>query len=296
MKTISLLCTTLIALAVVRPSRADDGSVEARDSYKRGKVAYDSGDFATAAHAFADADSLAPNARVLETAMAAAERADDPTFGMELVERADARGLTAAANAGRDLFGARTGQVIVVCAEASTCSAKMDGVLLPDKRAKWVTVGDHAVQLETDGVVESLNVTVENGRLTEIKSAHRPAPAPPPTSPSFDAAILGSSNSSSVEAIRTERARLHPAWFWTAASATALLGVASAISGGDTLRLHGQLAESPRDADIADRGRAAETRTNVLLISTGVVALATVAVGYFVFRPKEVRHGIAFAR
>lgn len=286
------LCLTLAAtVTAARPCRADTHSAEARDSYRRGKVAYDSGDFATAARAFAAADAVALNAHVLELAMTSAGRANDPIFGMTLVERADARGLTAAATAGRRLFTSRIGQVMVVCPEASHCNATMDEAVLSATRATWVMIGEHAVQLEIDGVVAQIVVKVESGKIAEIKAAERASaesPAPPPP-------VVTSSPATDLPG-KPERARLNAMWFWGGVSATGVLGIASAISGADTMSMHAGLGSNPRDAGLADRGRSAETRTNVLLAATGVVALVTVVISYFVFRPREVSHGIANAR
>lgn len=96
------------------PVRADDGSSLARETYRRGKIAYDSGEYARAARAFAEADTLSPNEAVLEIGIAAAVRADDAALGMELVVRAERRGMTATASAARARFESRVGQTVIV--------------------------------------------------------------------------------------------------------------------------------------------------------------------------------------
>src|SRR5690606_22711662 len=116
----------------------------------------------------------------------------------------------------------------------------------------------------------------------------RPGPAaiapPPEKPPSVDYFF--------VEPPRVvERRKVSPAWFWAPPPAPALLPAATVASGVRPLTLPDRHMTDRPNVDIAERGRAAELQTNVLLGSTVAVGLAAAALGYFVFRtPAEVAH------
>src|SRR5262249_37417131 len=74
-----------------------------------------------------------------------------------------------------------------------------------------------------------------------------------------------------------------PTWFWIGAGLTVALAAGTTASGVDTLAKHNDYLGT-RDAAGYDAGRAAQTRTNVLLVSTGVVGVVTVALGLFAVR------------
>jgi hypothetical protein len=259
---------------------------QAREAYEVGKRAYDAGDYTSAAKSFAQADALAPNARVLELAMAAANKADAPVLGMELAERARARNLPALAASARELFASRVGELRVTCPPEVVCSAKLDDESITVGQPRTTTVGDHTVVLEVDGVVEQRSVLVETGKTLEVEAAPVRLGPPAimiPTPPPDDAP--------------PPKKRPSSTWFWVSASATTLVGTGTLLSGLDTLGLHDDLAADRTNAGLADRGRAAEVRTNVLMASTAAFAVATAVVGYFVFRaPREVPNGYAAKR
>src|SRR5262245_8780935 len=89
----------LMALsAMAEPAFANDSKVvEARRAYDRGAAAYNTRDWATAAVQFARADELAPNEVVLQSAIFAADNANDPIFAMTLVDRGRSRGWSLSA-------------------------------------------------------------------------------------------------------------------------------------------------------------------------------------------------------
>jgi len=292
-----MMCALAVAVAITAtsPSRAEPGGAvpgrnAARDTYQRGKVAYDAGDFALAARMFAEADTLGPNPKVLEMAMASAGKADDPVLGMALVERAEERGLTVIAKAGRDVFASKAGQVSLVCPDGTKCSATLDGAPLPAGKPSWVTVGAHHALLEIDGKVEHVEVKVVSGGAVEVRHKEPERigpPSPPPAAEPVEIPVLP---------VQSERSRPNPIFFWGAAGTTAALGVATILSGLDTASLHDGHEANPRDAGLVESGESAQTRTNVLLVSTAVFAVATGVIGYLVFRPKEISHGSASAR
>jgi len=228
------LVLAFLALSVTAADAgADVPSVTARDIYARGKAAYDSGDYMHAARAFAEADALSPNDAVLEIAIAAAVRTDDVAIGLELVERAEARGMTETASTARTLLATRL---------------KIDPPSIPEEIPP----------------PEAPEVT------TPIE---HPLPITPPLVHS------GAADPPS------------PAWFWAGVATTTVLGAITVGSGMYAVNLHDRFESDRASTALAESGRAAELRTNVLLVTTGVFALATATLGFFVFRREgESRH------
>lgn len=264
-------------------ARADDAS-DARSSYAQGKLAYDGGDFATASHAFADADAKVSNPRVLELALAAAVRSNDPVFGMSLVERAEARGMNAAVKVARETFTTRVGAVLVQCPEPVRCSATIDGLPVSPGVTWWGVGGEHSVVLDADGNVETHPIQVTPGKTTEVY----PSPVVKNITPEPAVTMTPEPDTSYPPVASTKR--LSPTWFWIGASATAVVGAAAIASGVDTLARHDDLQTDRTDQSAASNGQAAETRTNLLIGGTIVVAVATAVAGYFAFvRPASAR-------
>ena len=269
---------------------------EAREAYEVGKRAYDAGDYTRAARSFARADALAPNARVLELALAAANKADAPVLGMELADRARARNLPALAVTARDLFASKVGEVRVSCPRDVKCDAKLDDEPIAVGTSQWATIGEHSVALDVDGVLEQHRVQVEGGRKLEVEPTPIVRPGPPAIAPPE---IAPPTPRSWLETPPPEepRRRLSSTWFWVGASATGLLATGTVVSGLHTVSLHDDLMANRSAANIADQGHTSEVRTNVLLVSTAVVAVATGIVSYFVFRtPREGSHVHASGR
>lgn len=255
----------VLVCSLATPALAAPATASAR--YDEGKRAYDAGDFASATSAFAEADALTPNAAVLELAMSSAVQANDPIHGMGLVERADQRGLTGLADTGRRTFGDKVGRIDVACPGAARCAAQVDGRSVSVTAPSWYVVGEHALTLAADGNEERFTISVMAEQITIVrptrllKIAPTPTPAPlPPPKP-------------------TEPERLPPRWFFGAAGATAALGIATSMSAADMYAKHAAFAREPANTRAADEGHAAQTRTNVLLVSTIVVAVGTLALG-----------------
>jgi len=156
----------------------------ARDAYERGTAAYKRGDFAGAAAAYAEADAIAPSDTALQAALDAAVKADDPSRGAELLERARTRPLagalaTSVKNADAKLAH-RAGKVRLRCNDVP-CSATVDGAELPTDVARWVTVGPHAVTLTALGRVTTQSIAVQPDATVDVTPPKEAPPAPPPT-------------------------------------------------------------------------------------------------------------------
>ncbi len=257
-------------------ARAGEEPSSARELYDRGKRAYDAGRFGDAARDLARADELAPKAKVLDLAMAAARRADDAVLGMELVVRAESRGMSEAARDGRRFFASRVGLLAVSCPGSARCEARVDGAQVAHL-SHWLPVGEHAVVLASDSSTEHFTVHIQGDTTTVVRptrlvelparpvASAAPSAAPPP--------LPAADTSAAPRGV-----------FWASLATTGVLTTATVLSGVDTLGMRARFRDDPTDADLAARGSGAQTRTNVLLVGTLVIAAATAVVGYLVFR------------
>lgn len=285
-------------LAIVLASSialATDGKADAKEeaaaAYDRGASAYDRGDFKTAAIELARADELAQSAVTLELAINAAIRADDAALGMTLADRATQRKGTSSGSAKADYaaenarkkLGAKVGRLSVVCASSgasgasSRCTAALDGASFETGSARYVAVGKHrlSVTRASSATPELFDVTIEPGKTVELIPA---ASAPIDANAAGGAAV---SAPVAPVAARDERRGLSPVWFWVAAGATAIGAGVSVVSGLDTKSKHDAFVADRSSTQASNDGKASEQRTILLLAGTGVLAVATAALGLF---------------
>lgn len=280
MLVVSLLAGTIASAS--GPATALAGTKEdARAAYDRGLAAHARGDEATAAREFAAADALVPSDAAIEAAIGSASAADDPVLAVQLCERAEGRALdpqaARAVAEARRRFSPRVAQARVDCAGARTCVASVDGgALAPPPARLIVPPGAHVFVVERDGARATTTLRLEPGGAVVI--------APP----ALAAAPLERAPSS-----RREEARAAPYVAIAGIGLTAVLGGLTIVSGLDARGTHDSFVRGacgvdaplgtsagPDCAELADRGRAAQARTNWLLAGTSVAALATL--GYFV--------------
>lgn len=259
-----------------------DSKEEAATAYDRGAAAYDKGDFRTAAHELARADELAQSAVTLELAITAAVRADDPELAMMLVERADKRrgnkALDAAAANAKKKLGAKVGKLNVVCPSSGRCVVTVDGTHFETGAPRWIAVGGHQVVIARSGAPERFDVMIEAGKTVELLASSSPSPPPPPP-PAPPSAFT---TETPAPPSNGEKSRgVSPAWFWVSLGVTAAVGGAALVSGLDTMSKHDAFVRDKSNSAAADAGRAADTRTVVLLASAGVLAAVTVTLGAF---------------
>jgi hypothetical protein len=287
---VSALLSCSVALAQTQPDRE-----RAREAYDRGVKAHQRGDYATAAAEFAKADEIAPSPVALQAALDAAIEADDPVIGAELLERSK-RGPVEGALAGsvsraRERLAGRAGQISIRCPDK--CMAAIDGKPVDATKPLWVRAGQHAVLMQVGGaepqqrlVDVSANATVEVApQPSPAQPAPAPAPAPTPAPEArpepkpFPIRDAGEKKPASAGGL--------PPWaFWIGVGATALLGGASVGMGIYTKSEHDKFVSQGCDraayagcTQIARTGDAAQLTTNLLLVGTGVAAVATVVLG-----------------
>ena len=259
-------------LAVSVTARAQDADVAgAHQAYERGARAYDRGEYGSAATEFARADDLAPSVTALRFALKAVLKADDPVLAMSLVERAQKRevSLSELAREVKDKFGSRVGQILIRC--AGDCSAMIDGKEARVGVRQFLAIGSHDVEIDTGDGTDRRTVTLSADRVVTVRphvseeppDEERPAPR---------------------DSGRREQSHrgVSPTLFWGGVGGTVLLGAVTVASGLDTKSRHDEFKQSPTDDRLASEGRSAQTRTNVLLVGTALVAVATGVVGLFV--------------
>jgi hypothetical protein len=254
-------------------------SANAEAVYDHGKSAYDGSDFATAAFDFARADELSPNTSVLELAIASAARADDPIFGMALVERADRRNLVESARIGRQAFEDKVGRIEVTCPASARCDATLDGAPLAVGVPVWVRVGEHAVALDADGTGERFSVAIASLQITSVRPTR------------LLRVQLPNARADDPAARRTEGRQLSPAWFGVALGATLIAGGFATASGLDASGTHDEFLRDRTNASLAEDGRSAETRTHILFGTTAGLAIGTTVLGLFFTKWREPRRG-----
>jgi hypothetical protein len=260
----------LVVMALPCVARADDIE-EARRAYDRGASAFERGDFRDAATAFIEADEKVPSTTALRAALDAVVELDDAVLGETLIERAATRphddALETAVRNARVRFAGKTGRIRIDC--PTDCLATIDGSVAKVGSPIVVVVGSHEVKVDGDGVVRVQSVRVEPDRAT------------------------------SVALRRPQATGLSPAWFVTGTALTVASGVITSIFAADTIAQHDRfLADgclhSPACNKAAVDGQNAQTRTNVALGTTIVLAAVTVTLLVFTrFKAPEVALRVA---
>lgn len=285
-----VLGASLPALAQTDVSEPTPEQVRlAAEAFDLGRQSYKDGRFAEAAEQFERADASAPSATALELALRSRDKAGDldragtlavlalalypnddniAKIAPEVIERARA-----------DLF-----EVSVTCGQPCEIA---DGNKLVHGRAAttrtlFLVPGAHNLRAGfAGGRSEAKDVDATAGAASNVdfataveKSAEpdeAPEPAPPPAPPP---------NPDADQKVKQGHG-LPPVVFWAAAGATVVAGGVTIWSGIDTVnnpgadKVKAQCAAGDQNCSLYKQGRSAQTRTNVLLGVTGVLAIGT---------------------
>jgi hypothetical protein len=261
-------------VVMVVASRAGAQIDAAADAYDRGVAAHARGDHKTAAREFARADELVPSDGALDAALDACDKCDEALLCTRVAARAErttSAALRAKADGVRRRFAARVGQIEIAC--AAPCNVLVDGEPVEVGAVHTLLSGQHRVVAVRDGRRDERNVEVPAGTRLEVMFVAPPksvpvavTPLPPPP----------------------RRSGISPAWVVLGAGVTAVgFGVAgwSWIDARDTKDEFSNAgcgaAGSDRCDALAADGRDALVRTNVILVASSVVALATVTLALF---------------
>ena len=255
---------------------AGEPNPEAKTQYDAGAAAYDAEDYGRAANAFARADELEPNDMVLGMALRSATRARDAALTMTLVTRAERRSSTGdtkkLAEEAKARFQSQVGGVRVEC---SGCTATLGSSPVVPGEVVWVLPGEHEIVLVEGKRTERRTIHVETGKNVVVKPAAPSSPEPKEAS--------AAPASTPAKETHTDSG-LSPAIFWTGVGLSVVSAGVSIWSSLDTKHKHDDFASKPSDSELADQGKSAQLRTNILWGVTGGVALATVAIGAFATR------------
>lgn len=293
--------------ASAQSAPAASEKARAKEAYDRGVQAHKRGDFQAAARDFAEADSLAPSNIALQAALDASVDADDPALGGELIDRSrrttPTGALAQSVEAARKKFTGRSARIGVTCPSGSTCRSTVDGAPMDPKRPTWVRAGSHTVVVVIDGDTQT---KVVDARADQIEAvvASRPVPSsggaaatPPATAsstPTPPATATSTSTSGTATtptddrtpAEKTASTKLPPTVFWVGVGVTGAAALVSAIFMATASSAHSDFVDAGCEranelgcAGFKEAGEGSQTRANVSLVVTGVLAVATVVIG-----------------
>ncbi len=261
-------------LATANIAWAENDLTAARNAYDRGAASYDAGEFALAATQLAQADAIVPNDVALELAIKAATKANDALLVMELAARADGRSsasLATVRDEARARAEGRVGRVTVSCAPGSSgCRASLDDAPFPVNQARWVLAGAHRVVIDEAGQEQAFRVRVDPGATVPVTAASTPSA---PTVQEAKTAPPANQRTSGIS----------PAWFWTTAGISAVIGGLTTASAVDTQNTYEAFSARP-SASLSNEGVDAQLRTNLLLAGTAASVIGAAVVGIFFVR------------
>jgi hypothetical protein len=295
-----------LAVALWGTSAVAGAKQEAAAAYRDGLRAQAHGQYREAAEAFIRSDAEVRRDATFEKALKAAARSNVSVLVMYLVSAAEGRRLkpktAKLVRALRERHRERVGKLQVECSRGDPeCSVHVREQVLRDGQSAFLETGPLTVQVHSRGEVESQDIDIVSSHATVVRPAP-PAPArlavaateTPPTAPEDAPAPSPepASIASAPEPSR-ERAPLHeagldltsrpehgrgalssPAFVWIGAGATALIATTAIVSGLDTRARYDQFVKTRAVSD-REMGVRAQSRTNVLWISAGVVAVST---------------------
>ncbi len=225
--------------------------------------------------------------------------------------------LRTSVEAAKTSFVGRTGTMTLRCNEGAPCEASVDGATLTAEKGRIVRVGEHAVVVRARGAEETRSVRVGPDERVELRPSNAspaapsgpaavvpaavstPTSAPAPSSSSAPATSAPSSGPETGRAAGPDHADradrvvvggkgLPPVVLVIGAGLTAVAGGLSVWSGLDTKSTHDDFStqrcatqRSTTCDDLASSGKGAETRSNVLFVTTGVLGVATLATAIF---------------
>lgn len=271
---------TLMVIAAASPVHADVSA--AARAFTDGQAAQLDGDYERASQSFELAFSIAPSKEALRSAVRAHVQAlhvaRAATLAALLLERYGSD--PASAQLAKEVLAdaaPKLGRVALTC--ASPCSLAIDGRAASVDAASarhvvYVTPGHLALAVTFEGSapVQRQGDVVAGGEL--VLEVARPAPTTTTPAP-----VPAATPKPAAAPARASHG-LPPAVTIAGGIATLALGGAALWSGLDTLDAHDKYKAMPTPAGWDD-GRSKQLRTNILIGSTAVVGVATIAVAVF---------------
>jgi hypothetical protein len=163
---------------------------------------------------------------------------------------------------------------------------KVDGYAIDSARSEewYVTVGPHVIEAKFETGVGKENATAEKGKVVPvviaapIEGENGAPPAKPEDKPATEDKPAGSSDKGPVQVSTSSRGKfsLPPFWFYVLGGVTVVVGGLTVLSAVDVGSKKDDF-DKARTQENLDAGKSAQTRTNILLVTTGVfVALTAV--------------------
>lgn len=245
----------------------------AADLFRDGERAFKRHEYPAAAARFEEANAIAPHPAALFNAARAHQKAGDLVRAANLCARylRDAPANDSRRTSANALLAELRPKVGRISIETSADSASIDGVAV-ELDETFVDPGDHVVTARFGEQEVRRNVTVVAGSLERIVLEPPAAPPPSPEDPGDEPPAEDAPEQPAAGK------PLPPTWFWVGVGATALLGGATVWSGLDTNSAREQYDKNPTPGGLDD-GRSKQSRTNLLLGSTAVVAALTATTG-----------------
>jgi hypothetical protein len=291
----AVLAASLIGLSPA-PARADeppsaDRLKAAAEEYDRGRRAFLADDFDTAAVHFENAFRDAPRAETLRLAIRARRKAKQPARAATLaavgqLRYADDKATAQLAKETLDEAAPQLNEYLVDC--TSDCTIAADGRVVSQadatKHRIYLDPGPHelGVSFKLGGSVAKHIDAKKGGKDTlAFEAPPPPKVAPPPANGNEKPAVTPPPPP--PESTKP----LGPVVFFVAAGLTVAVGAGTVVSGIDAKNNPGvdavRRACAGKDESCPEYqdGKAAETRTNVLLAVTGGAVLITAVIGIF---------------
>jgi tetratricopeptide (TPR) repeat protein len=281
------LCTLMLAaVAGLGHAQAEDASVvAAANAYAQAQQAELKGDHDRAAELFELADRIAPTPEALRSAtrarMAAGQLALAADDAELLLARDPDPDATSRALADEVLAKARPelARYTFQCGEPCTVVVDRSATMVTPEKTQivYLSPGSHDIELGfADDAAQRVKLNASAGVARTLRVAR---PALPPAQLAHEGAP------------REARARkgLSPAYFWSAAAATAVAGGLTLWSGLDLVNARDDFKKDPTRSRFDD-GQNKDTRTNALIGVTSVLAVSTITLGFFTrFKRDEAR-------
>ncbi len=285
---VGLAIASMASVVHAQPTAADTAGA----AYDAALEAAGRGDPEAASYWFTRADELSPNPVALQSALKAALEADQagrpraPALGMTALARVGTRELSSelaqTVESARRTFEGRAGTLTVRCGDAdSRCTVTVDGESAESGRPLWLTLGEHAVEIQVLGAERAWATRVQIRADAPAEVSPPPAPKPPPVVPLPPVTTVpppvGATEQGTDEGVS-------PAWFGVTLGVTAALGAGTIASAVDTRDRHEAFERTGLGAE---DGESAELRTNVLVGVTAGGVVASVVLAVVTFRPSD---------
>lgn len=283
---VAALSTSVVASAANEPTPTQIR--EAAEAFDRGREAYKTEDWVTAAEQFERADSLAASPTALEYAIRARDKAGQldraATLSALVAKRyADDANLSKVATDLLDRARPSLFELSVGCGEP--CDLAVGGKIVPGtpdvQRTLYLLPGKQTIRAGfSGGRADSTEVEAAVGGQGQVAFDA-------PAAPIADTPVQTEAPKPAVVEQPTPKARAgwSPTVFWVGAGLTAVAGATTIWSGLDTLsnpgkdRVRNECKTGDTECSVYQEGLAHQRRTNVLIGVTAGLGVATGVIG-----------------